>query len=476
MAFLFVVLALLLPALLGGLWLNFFVPAQTQGRTALVSGNGLLLGLLVIPVLMRLLDTLGAPIGFASTGYIAAALLVVAGMVQVVCKRGKHIEPIPVAAPYRPSRLQSLLFAGLIILMVIRLSTLGLELLGRPLFPWDATMHWATKARVWYEFGTIVPFVENQQWLELGGDGVFTDHHPGYPITTPLLQVWMNSAAGQWDESLMNLPWLLCLTALGAAFYGQARTAGASPTLSMAFTYMLLSMPLLNTHVALAGYADLFLGACYCAAIMALYNWSATGTRWQGVLALIFAWSCLLIKNEGFYWLLTFIPAVVVVRLPGLKAAVLLLLLFLVLVAILTLFPRDLSVAGHSLERLNLHYRPEALVATGRNLWVHGNWHLFAYIPFGLIPLWIATGRPGGGAYLGISVALASALALFSILFLFTGYAYGAVHYTAVGRISVQLVPSLMFLALLMSKDVFSSSGKQDPRKLQDNPGMADTL
>ena len=29
----------------------------------------------------------------------------------------------------------------------------------------------------------------------------------------------------------------------------------------MAFSYLLLSMPLINTHVALAGYADLFLGA-----------------------------------------------------------------------------------------------------------------------------------------------------------------------------------------------------------------------
>ena len=63
---------------------------------------------------------------------------------------------------------------------------------------------------------------------------------------------------------------------LGAAFYGHARAAGASPVTALAFTYMLLSMPLLNTHVALAGYADLLLGACYCAAIMAFHNWSVT--------------------------------------------------------------------------------------------------------------------------------------------------------------------------------------------------------
>jgi len=41
-----------------------------------------------------------------------------------------------------------------------------------------------------------------------------------------LLQVWMNLATGQWAESLMNLPWVLCLAALGGAFYSQLRVSG----------------------------------------------------------------------------------------------------------------------------------------------------------------------------------------------------------------------------------------------------------
>ncbi len=37
-------------------------------------------------------------------------------------------------------------------------SLLGLDVLWQPLYPWDAWTQWATKARVWYELGRIVPF------------------------------------------------------------------------------------------------------------------------------------------------------------------------------------------------------------------------------------------------------------------------------------------------------------------------------
>jgi hypothetical protein len=258
-----VLVALALPALLGGLWLGLFVPPTTGGRTALVWGNGLLAGLLVIPMLMRLLDTLGMPLSFAATASVTGSLLLLAALAHAYHRRSPLRRPLPHTAWSSLPQGHKILIAFLSALLIIRLATLGLELLWRPLFPWDATMHWATKARVWFEAGRIVPFVENKEWLELGGEGVFTDHHPGYPITIPLLQVWMNSATGRWDESLMNLPWLLCLLGLGSAFYGQARASGASLVIALAFSYFLLSMPLINTHVALAGYADLFLGACY---------------------------------------------------------------------------------------------------------------------------------------------------------------------------------------------------------------------
>jgi len=463
----YILLALALPLFLGGLWLNVFVPVTTPGRAALVWGNGLLIGLLAIPLLMRLLDTVGVPLSFLATASLTGVLILIALLANMFWRPATVAEPVPpsgftgLPGPYK------LLFMFLFLLIALRVVTLGLELLERPLFPWDATMHWATKARVWFDAAEIVPFVENDQWLELGGEGVFTDHHPGYPITTPLLQVWMNLATGRWDESLMNLPWLLCLVALGAAFYGQMRAAGTGPTMAIAFTYMLLSMPLINTHVALAGYADLFLGTCYCAAIMAFHNWSVRRQAWQAVLALVFALSCTLIKNEGLFWLLTFIPALVVVFLPGRRAAILLAFLLLTVLVLLLLLPGDFAVAGHSLDRLGLRYRPKALPGLTRSIWVHASWHLFGYLLLCLLPLGLIVARRKTGGYLGITTALACAVGLFLVLFLFTGYASGAVRFTAVGRISVQLVPGLLFLVALLCNEVLTHNRVKSPRERQ---------
>ena len=64
-------------------------------------------------------------------------------------------------------------------------------------------------------------------------------------------------------------------------------------------------------------------------------------------------------------------------------------------------------------------------------------------------------------AYLGVSVVLAGAVGLFLILFLFTKYASAAVRFTAVCRISIQLVPSLMFLAMLLNNELLAQYGKK---------------
>ena len=272
--------ALLLPVFLGSAWLNLLVPADEPARPALVVGCGCLLGLLLLPQIMRLLSGLGLGLHFATT----AAVVGVLALIPVFACRWRskaHTMETTVTSP-RLSRAEALLCAALLALIGLRLGGLAMEIIWRPLYSWDATMHWATKAKVWVEYGDIVTFVSQGQWLELGGEGVYTDRHFNYPVTIPLLQAWMNLATGQWNESLMNLPWLLCLAALGLAFYGQLRLSGVSTTTATVCTYFLLSLPLLNSHVALAGYADLFLGAAYGCALMSLHNWMQYRRRWLG--------------------------------------------------------------------------------------------------------------------------------------------------------------------------------------------------
>jgi len=444
------ILAMVLPLLLGGLLVDLVIPGAVPGRTALVWGNGLLAGLLLLPILIRLINSTGAALSFSTIAPIVAALIVLLALARRWSIARSAGQPLAESAGPRLSVHQKVLLVLLVLLVVLRLVTLGLELLWRPLFPWDATMHWATKAKVWFESQSLVPFVENEQWLELGGADVFTDHHPAYPVTTPLLHMWVSLSLGRWDESLINLPWLLCCLGLVAAFYGQARAAGSTVLKAAVFTYMLVSMPLLGTHVALAGYADLFLGAVYCAAIMAFHNWSISRGRGQAMVAIFFAFCCALIKNEGLFWLLTFIPGLIVVLLPVRRALTLLVAGLVVLALALLLVPPHLAVAGHSLANLKLSYRPGALAGIARSLWVQDNWHLLGYALAALAPLVLVMRKPASGRLAGIAVTLLSATLLFLFLFLFTRYSLGAVRFTAVGRISLHLAPALMFFCLLL--------------------------
>jgi hypothetical protein len=247
MASMCLLLALLLPLLIGAVWLRMAVPGRFTGRQPIILGYGLLIGLIALPAMMRIIDALGFALTFSNVASLAIAV-VAAGIIANICVHtpwGTDVcsEPEKVVLQNWQKIAVGLLCAAI----GLRLCVLGLEVAWRPLFPWDASMHWATKAKVWFEAGQIVPFVDNDRWLETVNDRVFTDHHPDYPKTIPLLQVWMSLAVGHWDESLVNLPWVLCLVGIGMAFYGQARASGGSVLMSTTFTYMLVSMPLVNT-------------------------------------------------------------------------------------------------------------------------------------------------------------------------------------------------------------------------------------
>ena len=449
-------MALILPVLLGGLWLHLFVPANCSGRWAAVWGNGTLIGLLLIPQLMRILDALGIPLSFFSTASLVSLLIVLALLGNILWRKQPAAVQSPATNPRPISTSQKILFVFLLLLVVLRITTLGLEVLWRPLFPWDATMHWATKARVWFEYKSIVPFVNHEMWLVLNGEGVFTDRHPDYPSLIPLLQVWMNLTNDRWEESLMNLPWLLCLSALGAAFYGQLRIARVTAPIAMTFTYLVLSMPLINIHVALAGYADLFLGASYCAALMAFHNWSVSKQNWQGLLTLFFAISCTLIKNEGNIWIMTFIPATAAVLLARREAAKLFILLVLILIFLWLVIPKDIAIMGHTLKQLTPTYNADALEAVLKSVFLHDSWHLFGFLMLSLIPLGLLMPGALTRTYLPITVALASAVGSYLFLFLFTGYGWGALNFSAVGRLSIQLFPGLAFLGALLANELYA--------------------
>ncbi len=441
-------LALLVPTVPAWIWLERILPAGMPARYATLSGYALLLGMLLITLLLQLLSIIGVPFSLTSVGLAALPVLLAGVLAPSSWKSSAWEINRPMSAGL--SRWQMLLLAVLLGLIFARLLALGLEAGTHPVWSWDARQHWTKQAKVFFEQGAAVPYVPLEAWLSAGGEGVYTNMHPDYPIATPLLQAWVSTALGYWHESRVNLPWIAMYIALGLIFYGQARAWGLDILTALAGTYMVLSMPYLNTHVALAGYADLLMAACFLGALSAFALWSASGQRGHAIIAILCGTGCLLIKNEGFYWMLSLLPGVVVVRLGLRRALAAGLAMLLGLLLLLWLLPGDLVIAGHTLDDTALRYRPDAWLPVGISFFQHDNWHFLAWLFLAALLLLPLCDRDSLPAITPVAACLVSAICLYLALYLLTRHAAGAVGFTSLNRVALHLVPAAGFFTLLV--------------------------
>ena len=467
-------LALLLPWALGMAWLRALWPPETPGAWPAILGYGYILGMVATALVMLALDTLGAPQHFL---LIAAVLggLTAAGLWAT----RRHPGTVPASpgtrftdqAPGIPW--QRVVMALLLVLIAVRFTGLALEIAWRPLFPWDAWMNWALKSRVWFEHGQLVPYVSPAEWATGADRSAYTGSswdNTHYPPLIPLIQLWMALGAGHWSETLINLPWLLCGISLVVAFYGQARALGSSPLMALVFCYLLASMPFIGTHVALAGYAELWLAALYALAAMAFLHWAATRHAGQGILAMACIAALPFVKQPGIAWAATFIPALLVAVLPfrflaiGTVVAVGTLAAFYFTTGIslrlpqigeITLSPDRVRLPGYTGDGFTFYPVWDPFI---QNLLVLANWHLLWF----LIPLLLAAALPSLARNrelrAGFTLAV-TALAFLFIVFFFTGrYSAEAANYTTINRALIHMVPALLFVAMMSIRRVRAPS------------------
>lgn len=436
-------LAMLLPWLAGVLWLRRLLP-RGQTNWPLWLGYGYFAGMLGTTLLMRALDAVGVPLGLGSIA--AALVLLSAGAVWV--SRGQWREVSLPGADWRQPLGTRLLWLALLALTTVRLAGLGLEIAWQPLFPWDAWSHWATKARVWFELGQLVPFVPAQEWLSQSTLLAYTDRASHYPPAVPLLQTWMAFGLGRWDDTLINLPWLGAGIALLLGFYGQARHWGMAPLYALAATYFLASIPMLDTHIALAGDADLFLAAVYGLAAVALFQWMRTRERAQAALAALFGLACLLVKQPGIGWALTLLPAVWITLSPRAGIIGSLLALGLGFGAMLAAGQTGFNVLGYTLQ---FHYVP-VWGALWDNLFVRDNWHLLFY----LLPLAVVLNlhRLPDTPWRGMTAVVLAGFTFLFVVFFFTHVSAWVEDYTVVNRALLHMVPMLLFYIAVLLHDL----------------------
>ena len=365
-------------ALVGALY-RLAPPSDTLPGAWLV-GCGWFVGAFATTLVMRVLASTGIAFSVARVGMPVLVLTLAAAWMAI---RGRGPETWQATRRFFGAlsgqgleQWQRIAWVVIIVWLALRFALLFAEVWWRPLYPWDAWTQWSTKARAWFEMGSMVPFVSGGEWLMAPPEAMlWYDAAPHYPGTMPLLQVWAALLVGRWDDALANLPWWVTGVAFAVALYGGLRLLGFGRLSALAATTLVLTLPIVNAHIALAGYAD-FPIACYLTlGTLAGVQTIRTRSVAHAVLAVVLLGAMVLVKNPGKAWLLVLVPAFVAAALPryGVRVAVasLLLTMFALLVA---------TRSGVML--LGYQFRPNFAMPWGSLFDAYfsfANWHLLWY-------------------------------------------------------------------------------------------------
>jgi hypothetical protein len=395
---------------------------------------------------MRLHSLLGIPFSMTAIGL---SVLPLFGLGLLLPKRQGTAVARPGSTPALTGLGKALILLC-VVLIAAHTMMLAVEVLYTPVSSWDSKQHWAKQAKVFLAHREVVPHVTNMWWLVRAEEGVYTNLHPDYPVTLPLIQAWVGVALDGWHDVYVNLPWLFCFGAIGLIFYGQLRVAGVGVVVATAATYMVLSLPLLNAQVALAGYADPFMAAAFLGAFAAFLNWTRSRHAWQGVLSVLCVASCVALKQEGLYWAVAFLPGLLVLFVGPRRGYAVIGALLLVLVLLLMLLPENTSFAGHTIREMRFFYRPAGWLPFFEGFFVHDNWHLLGYLVAAAL-VWAAATAGRDRLHLAPAFTVLAGVAfLMLVLYLFTSYSVAAVQHTSSNRLAMHFVPAWLFLLALL--------------------------
>jgi len=459
------ILALLLPWLTGSLWLLWlesFSTNQTEPNIPRILGYGFFLGNFICASLLYLTHFLLGQLSFVS---ISALLLFLScvGFLLVWQRTGYARLSIRFGFPTIKESGKGLALL-LITLMVVHLFFAAYDAFNRPLLPWDAWTTWTYRAKIWFQNQDLSSFVSTSAWLGTNATDTYTLTAHNYPLAVSLIQLWPSLAIGTWNEGVTAIPGMVAGLALVLALYGQARSLGYSTLLALAGGYLLISVPLLDAHLALPGYADIWLGGFAGLGFVSLLQWSQSRDGVQLFTGLLFLALGFFIKREGSLWLAIGLAFVIVQNLSWK------LLIALILASALAIFSGHGVVNLPGLGRLGyldgafyvpgihaIRLQPQdASLAVVTNLFVNGSWNLlFYYLSTMVLLQFLPASRQTRRALLSFVLLLSMVI---TTIFFLSEKGIWLKDSTAFGRLLLQVLPALIFALLIEWRAVFSTT------------------
>lgn len=470
-----VVISLSLPWLLGMTWVLLLLGRSSRWNYWILTGYGYLAGMFLTTLIIRLWDLVGLSLDF---WWLAATLLIftVAGVATLfVALPHQTVKPSGVAIP----RCERAIVVALLALIAYRYSGIAGEILLRPLYPWDAWMNWAPKAINWFHNSQLTQYVSPEQWLDQTDDRLaYTAGATKawkYPVTVPLIQLWGMLGAGAVDQNYSSLPWLFAPLAFALALYGHLRLLGTSTLLATIACYVFLSLPFVNVHSALAGYADIWLAIYFGAAVLCLQEWQRNKCSSWAALTVIFSFACTQLKLPGLVLGAIILAVFALSFLARYRNAILAVLAITLVGAVCAVFVGvdiNIPAVGHVVISTDMIKVPYLGSYPLRYHPVHGalmesafsmnSWHMFWYVMAATLMAKAFTGgllTPPSIELITLSITLL----FFGLVFYFTHISAFVLDFTTVNRVLLYLIPGFL-LYFFRNLEQWSQAGSGDQR------------
>ena len=351
----------ILPWVFGVFLLYIIMPKYfrvNRGFACLMIGAGFLVGYFGLAAQIWLLDRL-------NFNPISPALLVTTSIVFVIFFIMKSflnedlLETPKITSEdlYNPVFIFTLSFSIIIISYVVHEHFLW------PATAWDTVMFWALEAN------DFLRHIESTKDVT-----PFTMDGP-HPRTLVYLMAWggWSAAIGEPFRLAPFIPWLHLYLASALSILGFFMWKTESLTISMVFTYIFLSTPLIEAHTVLAGYADLWMAFSIFLSIIFFCEYYKAKDKTLLSLALAIALIPISIKGVGniysvaLYGIFLLTPIVNIWKRPITIVFFGLLFLF---VFSLNLFNIDITILG---DRFAILSETGQIIAGGREMFFSAN-------------------------------------------------------------------------------------------------------
>jgi len=310
---------LLLPWLGGAFWLAY---ADSRFNNKIIPnrfrqlGYGFFVGYTVLFLTIMASAQIGETVSWSGSMLFLLFFTLAGGV--LAWRSHKPVEnPLP-SLQSTPNLPIKALTVVMMALMAVHLIFISVEIFTQAVYPWDAWLAWVYRAKAWFMVGGITDIVNSNSWATATTASTYTIDAFTYPLFPSVIPYWAALSLGHWSETLVNLPVLFAGIAIGMALYGQCREYGLSIAASLISCYLLFSIPLFGTHLALAGYADIWMAGFTGLGFVALIRGAGLHDepgKWglQLTLGFLMVLFSIWVKNEGAVWLLAALAMLILV-------------------------------------------------------------------------------------------------------------------------------------------------------------------